>query len=239
MTPPRSMSPMSTTGRSAASAKPILAMSPARRLASAGLPAPSTRTRSALSASAAKLSRARGRKVDFSDCQWAALALPQTLPWITTWAPTSLWGLSSTGFICTEGATPQARAWSAWARPISPPSAVTAALLDMFCGLKGRTASPRLRKARASPATISDLPTSEPVPWNITAGTRLTPVSAQPSIPFGLGLQRFWNFVLSRLSFPSSPRKRGSRGKRRVLQAWSPAFAGMTSGRTPSANMTK
>ena len=38
------------------------------------------------------------------------------------------------------GATPQARACSAWARPISPPSAVTAALFDMFCGLKGRTA---------------------------------------------------------------------------------------------------
>ena len=47
MTPPRSMSPTSTTGTSAASAKPILAMSPARRLISAGLPAPSTRTRSA------------------------------------------------------------------------------------------------------------------------------------------------------------------------------------------------
>src|SRR5262249_35971456 len=56
-----------------------------------------------------------------------------------------------------------------WARPISPPSAVTAALLDMFCGLRGRTASPRSAKARASPATISDLPTSEPVPWNIRA----------------------------------------------------------------------
>ena len=45
--------------------------------------------------------------------------------------------------MCTDGATPQARAWSAWARPISPPSAVTAALLDMFCGLNGRTARPR------------------------------------------------------------------------------------------------
>ena len=57
-----------------------------------------------------------------------------------------------------------ARACSAWARPISPPSAVTAALFDMFCGLNGRTLRPRSVKARASPATISDLPTSEPVP---------------------------------------------------------------------------
>ena len=45
--------------------------------------------------------------------------------------------------------------------------AATAALFDMFCGLNGRTRSPRLVKARASPATISDLPTSEPVPWNM------------------------------------------------------------------------
>ena len=61
-----------------------------------------------------------------------------------------------------------ARAWRAWARPISPPSGVTAALLDMFCGLNGRTRRPRSAKARARPATIRDLPTSEPVPWNIS-----------------------------------------------------------------------
>ena len=47
MTPPRSMSPMRTTGASAARAKPMLAMSLARRLISEALPAPSTRTRSA------------------------------------------------------------------------------------------------------------------------------------------------------------------------------------------------
>src|SRR5690348_10792494 len=39
----------------------------------------------------------------------------------------------------------------------------------MFCGLNGRTLSPLSAKARASPATISDLPTSEPVPWNMIA----------------------------------------------------------------------
>ena len=47
ITPPRSMSPSITTGTSAAAANPMLAMSPARRLISAGLPAPSTRTISA------------------------------------------------------------------------------------------------------------------------------------------------------------------------------------------------
>ena len=56
MTPPRSMSPTSTTGTPAARAKPMLAMSPARRLTSAGLPAPSTRTRSASPARRRKLS---------------------------------------------------------------------------------------------------------------------------------------------------------------------------------------
>ena len=68
-----------------------------------------------------------------------------------------------------------ARACRAWARPISPPSAVTAALFDMFCGLNGRTRRPRSAKARARPATISDLPTSEPVPWNISARAVMRP----------------------------------------------------------------
>src|SRR5216684_2269987 len=39
----------------------------------------------------------------------------------------------------------------------------------MFCGLNGRTFRPRLAKARAKPATIRDFPTSEPVPWNMSA----------------------------------------------------------------------
>ena len=47
MTPPRSISPSITTGTLAAAANPMLAISPARRLISAGLPAPSTRTISA------------------------------------------------------------------------------------------------------------------------------------------------------------------------------------------------
>src|SRR5258708_17509573 len=65
--------------------------------------------------------------------------------------------------------TPAACACSACARPISPPSIVTAALFDMFCGLKGSTRCPRRVAARASPATTSDLPTSEPAPWIINA----------------------------------------------------------------------
>src|ERR1700709_1137395 len=64
---------------------------------------------------------------------------------------------------------PQASACSACARPISPPSAATAALLDMFCGLNGATLRPRILAARHSPATNSDLPTLEPAPWIISA----------------------------------------------------------------------
>jgi hypothetical protein len=59
-----------------------------------------------------------------------------------TCAPVSLCGFNSTGFMWRLGATPHALAWSACARPISPPSTVTAALFDMFCGLKGRTFMP-------------------------------------------------------------------------------------------------
>ncbi len=55
--------------------------------------------------------------------------------------------------MCTVAGVRQASACRAWARPISPPSAVTAALLDMFCGLKGRTVRPRLANRRHSPAT--------------------------------------------------------------------------------------
>jgi hypothetical protein len=73
------------------------------------------------------------------------------------------------------GASPAASACNACARPISPPSAVTAALLDMFCGLNGATSIPRARAARASPATSIDLPTLEPVPWIITARPMAVP----------------------------------------------------------------
>ena len=78
--------------------------------------------------------------------------------------------------MCTLGATRAARACSAWARPISPPSAVTAALFDMFCGLNGRTVRPRrVKSARQARATSSDLPTSEPVPWNHEGARRHRP----------------------------------------------------------------
>src|SRR4051794_33917875 len=46
---------------------------------------------------------------------------------------------------------------------------VTAALLDMFCGLNGRTRNPRSAKTRHKPAVMSDFPTFEPVPMIMIA----------------------------------------------------------------------
>src|ERR1051325_8450052 len=71
--------------------------------------------------------------------------------------------------MCTLRATRAARACRACGRPTSRPAGVTAALFDIFCGLNGRTRRPRLVKGRASPATISDLPTSEPGAREISA----------------------------------------------------------------------
>ena len=64
----------------------------------------------------------------------------------------------------TRGSTRQAFACRACARPISPPSAVTAALFDIFWGLNGRTECPRLVSARQNAAVTSDFPTSDAVP---------------------------------------------------------------------------
>ena len=43
--------------------------------------------------------------------------------------------------------------------------AQAAALLDMFCGLNGATRMPRCLAIRHKPATMTDFPTLEPVPW--------------------------------------------------------------------------
>ncbi len=69
-----------------------------------------------------------------------APSVPRTLPAMRRSAATCdrPGASSSTGFMSLCGSTRQAIAWSAWARPISPPSAVTAALFGMFCGLNGQ-----------------------------------------------------------------------------------------------------
>ena len=142
ITPPRSISPHRSTGRSAACAKPMLAMSPWRRLISAGLPAPSTSTRSASCDRRAKLSSTFGSSSALREPYSRARMVPKRRPCTITCAPVSVSGFSSTGFMCTVAGMRQAMACNACARPISPPSTVTAALFDMFCGLKGATVRP-------------------------------------------------------------------------------------------------
>src|ERR1700742_2989570 len=81
----------------------------------------------------------------------------------------SLPGLSRIGLNRTLGARPAARACIAWARPISPPSTVTAELFDMFCALNGATRIPLRTSNRHSPATTIDLPASDVVPATSSA----------------------------------------------------------------------
>ena len=156
MTPPRSMSPISTTGTSAARAKPMLAMSFVAQI-------DLRRAARALDQHEVGLARCSLRETLEHARQQLRLPAPDTRapsrrrrpgPARRPGEPISLCGFSSTGFIWTLGSTPQARACNACARPISPPSAVTAALLDMFCGLngapEGRAASARGRARRRS-----------------------------------------------------------------------------------------
>src|SRR5262249_2919465 len=74
----------------------------------------------------------------------------------------------STGFMSTVGASPQAAACTAVARPISAPSAQTAALFDMFWALNGAVRRPRRTKIRHRAATSRLLPTDELVPWTMS-----------------------------------------------------------------------
>ena len=94
-------------------------------------------------------------------------------PWMMIWAPISEEGLSSTGLKSVCGGRRAAIACSAWARPISPPSAVTALFKAMFCGLNGATRTPCLASTRHRPATSVVLPASEVVPCTIRVSLRI------------------------------------------------------------------
>src|ERR1041384_3580455 len=82
-----------------------------------------------------------------------------------SWATSSDFGLSSSGFIWTLGSCLAAAACTAVARAISPPSSVTNEFNDMFCALNGATRRPRFANSRHNPATMIVLPASEPVAW--------------------------------------------------------------------------
>src|SRR5438874_12217331 len=89
-----------------------------------------------------------------------ALMAGSTRPMTITWLSVSALGLSNTGFIRACGVMRAASACRYCARPISAPSGVTAALLLMFCALKGATRTPRLARCRHRAVTRNDLPAS-------------------------------------------------------------------------------
>src|SRR5215217_3747499 len=98
-----------------------------------------------------------------------ALTVSTTCPRNTSCEVRSLPGLSSIGLNRTLGARPAARACMACARPISPPSTVTAELLDMFCALNGATRIPLRDNSLHRPATTIDFPASDVVPATSSA----------------------------------------------------------------------
>src|SRR5690242_7194745 len=105
-------------------------------------------------------------------------------------------GLRRTGFMSALGSMPAAAAGTACARPISAPSPSTAAVLDMFCALKGATRTPLRAKARHSAAASRLLPAEELLPWTIStlAGIAFLPqvmnvVEAGQNGPLGLKAQ--------------------------------------------------
>ena len=88
----------------------------------------------------------------------------------------------------TVGSMPAASACAACARPISPPSAVTAALSDMFCALNGATRTPARAKMRQRAAASRLLPTPDAVPCTIRqrrGSTAEAHAHAGPKTPVG------------------------------------------------------
>ena len=138
-TPPRSMSPTTTTGSPTARASPRLTRSVSRRLISAGLPAPSQIDHVVLGAQLGEAANAASRQVRrHGRGSHACASRPRRGPRTTTWLRRSLPGLSRTGFIRASGSTPAAAACIAWARPISAPSGVTTELLRHVLRLERR-----------------------------------------------------------------------------------------------------
>ena len=103
-------------------------------------------------------------KAGFLSWYASASRVESTLPCTITWAPISVFGFNNTGFMSLQGSRPQACACSAWARPISPPSTVTAEFSAIFCGLNGTTDDPARTRTRHKPVARTLFPASDVVP---------------------------------------------------------------------------
>src|SRR6201999_1920910 len=152
----------------------------------AGEPAPSQITASNSVRNCANSSCTTAESLLRSDQYSVAVATPATCPLMTSCEVMSLPGLSKIGLNRTLGARPAARACIAWARPISPPSTVTAELFDMFCALNGATRIPLRTSNRHSPATTIDLPASDVVP--ATSSAPLTGAGSRKGEDFRTGV---------------------------------------------------
>ncbi len=171
MTPPRSMSPTSTTGTSAARAKPILAMSAWRRFTSAGLPAPSTSTRSARAFSRSKLSStARHQRSASSPHIRGRATVAMRRPCTITCAPIiGLWLQQHrvhVGVRLDSGSQRLECLRAADLAAVDGDGGVVRHVLR----LEGEHAQAAPREgARTGRRRCSDLPTFEPAPWIINA----------------------------------------------------------------------
>jgi hypothetical protein len=138
ITPPRSMSPSSTTGTSAARAKPMLAMSAARRFTSDAEPAPSTSTGPLRPRDAEALQHG-AEQLGLHRLVLARLGGADDLALDHDLRADVALGLQQHRVHVTLAGTLAARACSAWARPISPPSAGDGGIVRHVLRLDGRT----------------------------------------------------------------------------------------------------
>src|SRR5579864_6321123 len=115
----------------------------------------------------------------------------------------------------TVASTLAAMACANCARPISPPSLQTAALLDMFCALKGATRKLWRDSMRHNPATSVLLPTDDAVPCTIRTGaSSLMDLREEATRRDGAGLPPFGAGVSSARGV-GTPRARGLGGRMR------------------------
>ncbi len=167
----------------------MLAMSPRRRLISAGEPAPSTTTRSAVRCDAARSSPAPSAAARLCALPYSrAASVAQRFPCTTICAPRSVSGFRSTGFMCTEGATRAARACSICARPISPPSR-DAGIVRHVLRLERRHLQPAIGEGAAEPGNDQRLADIRAGALDHDGGRHCPPrgrawLPAQNSIPF-------------------------------------------------------
>ena len=173
------MSTTSSTAAWASSATRMLATSTSHRLNSAGLPAPSTMTRSTSDAKERNAASIRGHKWAARPRQAVRLSSWSTWPSTTTWLRVLASGFTSTGFIRTSGSTRAARAWRYCAVAISPPR-TTRALLAILRALKGATRMPRRAKLRARAVVTRLFPAELDAPWIISALIAGAPGAQRP-----------------------------------------------------------